>query len=186
MEVLHMKKLKKEHFCYGAILTAIMEFNPDANFVLLQRNDDSRKMYRIETATSKECVIYFKYAFETPTKPQSWSFQFSDEEKSCLKSCHAKRIPTFIYLLCGMPSLKDSEIAVLRYDEFNEVSDKINIKLSLKKNDRYFSLARGKIADNAIHIPRHRIEKTFDYLIDDIVKISHNYYCPNCGTKITT
>ena len=32
--------------------------------------------------------------------------------------------------------------------------------------------------------PRKHKPKDFDYLINDIIKISHGYYCPKCGTEI--
>lgn len=179
-----MKTLKKEHFCYGAILSAIMEYNKDASLVLLQRDNDSRKIYRIETNTSKECVIFFKYAFEKTEGSRSWAYRFSDNDKAILQQCHDKKIPTFIYLLCGMKSLKDSEIAVLLYNEYEAVAHKQNFTIGTKKNYPYFYVHRTKSPKDDIAIPRNRIEKDFDYLINDIIKISHGYYCPKCGTEI--
>ena len=59
---------------------------------------------------------------------------FSDKDKEFLKECHKEKIPAFIYLLCAMKNLKDSEIAVLRYwDEFSQVIDKKNFTISFKK-----------------------------------------------------
>lgn len=179
-----MKNLKKEHFCYGAILTSIIEYNPDTSLVLLQPQNDSRKVYKIQTNTSQECVIFFKYAFEKTEGSQSWVFQFSDTDKQFLCECHENKIPTFIYLLCALDSLKNSEIAVLRYDEFHEVSHKANFTIGTKKNAQKFYLHRTKSPKNDLEIPRNRIEKTFDYLINDIVEASHGYYCPKCGTVI--
>lgn len=178
-----MGKLKKEHFCYGAILTAIMEYNPDSSFVLLQPQNNTRKIYRIQTNTSQECIIFFKYAFEKEESKQTWSYVFSDKDKEVLKLCHDNKIPTFIYLLCGIQKLSDSGIAVLRYEEFNQVSNKKTITIKQKKNSRYFLLHRSKSNQDVIHISTKRIEKTFDDLINEEVELSHGYYCPNCGTK---
>ena len=74
-----MKSLTKEHFCYGAILSAIMEYNPDSSFVLLQSQNNSRKIFKIQTNTSNECVILFKYAFQNDK--QSWVYNFSEKDK---------------------------------------------------------------------------------------------------------
>ena len=71
----------------------------------------------------------------------------------------------FIYLLCGVKGLKDSEIAVLRYDEYAEVAHKKNFTIGIKKNYSDFYLHRLKSPKGDIPIPRNRIEKTFDYLI---------------------
>lgn len=179
-----MKSLKQIHFYYGAILTAIMEYNPDTSLVLLQPKNDTRKIYRIQTNKSQECVIFFKHAFEYKEGSQSWKYQFSDSDKEFLKECHENKVPTFIYLLCAVENLKNSEIAVLRYDEFAEVIHKKNFTISTKKNHPKFYLHRTKSPKDDLYIPRNRIEKDFDYLINDIIESSHGYYCPNCGIKI--
>ena len=60
-----MPSLKQQHFYYGAILSAIIEYNPDTSLVLLQPSEESRNKYRIQTNTVKqECIIFFKHAFE--------------------------------------------------------------------------------------------------------------------------
>lgn len=37
-----MPSLKQQHFYYGAILSAIIEYNPDTSLVLLQPSEESR------------------------------------------------------------------------------------------------------------------------------------------------
>ncbi len=179
-----MKSLKQEHFYYGAILTALIEYNPDTSLVLLQPKNDSRRIYRIQTNTSQNCVIFFKHAFEKSLGSQSWLYQFSEADKGILKKYHDEKIPTFIYLLCGVKNLNGSEIAILRYDEFQEVMHKKSFTIGLKKKQPKFYLHRTKSPKDDIHISRSRIQMTFDELINDIVKVSHGYYCPNCGTAI--
>ena len=79
-------------------------------------------------------------------------------------------------------NLKDSEIAVLRYwDEFSQVIDKKNFTISLKKRYSNFYLHRSKLSADDILIPRNRIEKNFDDLINETIKQSNGYYCPKCG-----
>lgn len=179
-----MKSLKQEHFYYGAILTAIIEYNPDTSIVLLQPQNETRKIYKIQTNKSQECVIFFKHAFEKQAGSQSWQFQFSNDDKSFLEECYKKKTPVFIYLLCAINNLKDSEIAVLRYEEFNEVSSKTNFTISKEKHSRNFYLHRSKSNKDSILISRSRIQKSFDDLISEEIELSNGYYCPNCGAEI--
>lgn len=39
---IYMPSLKQQHFYYGAILSAIIEYNPDTSLVLLQPSEESR------------------------------------------------------------------------------------------------------------------------------------------------
>lgn len=54
--------LAQQHFYYGAILSAIIENNPDASVAMLQRNDENRGIFTIETNTSQKCCIFFRHA----------------------------------------------------------------------------------------------------------------------------
>lgn len=182
---IQMKGLKQAHFYYGAILTAIMEYNPDASFVLLQPQDHTRKIYHIQTNASQECIIFLKHAFEKQLGSQSWSYTFSKDDKKCLAAYYKQKTPIFIYLLCAVDGLQNSEIAILKYDEFLKVSHKTNFTIGTKKNARNFNLHLTKSPKDDILIPRNRIEQTFDYLIADTIKQSNGYYCPQCGTHIT-
>ena len=168
-----MKSLKQEHFYYGAILTAIMEYNPDTSIVLLQPKNDTRKIYKIQTNQCQECIIFFKHAFEKENGSQSWLYQFSDNDKKFLEECYQRKTPVFIYLLCAVDNLKNSEIAVLRYEEFNEVSSKSNFTISKEKRSRNFYLHRSKSPKDAILISRSRIQKSFSELISEEIELSH-------------
>ena len=128
-----MKSLKQKHFYYGAILAAIMEYNPEASLVLLERHNDNRGRYKIQTNNSRECIVFFKHAFEKSNGSQSWLFQLTPKEKDALKLCYQKQIPAFIFLLCAVDNLKGSEIAILKYDEFKEIEHKKNFTISVKK-----------------------------------------------------
>ena len=129
-------------------------------------------------------VLFFKHAFEKTNGSKSWLYQFSEKDKEFLKECHDKRIPTFIYLLCCVNGLKDSEIAVLKFEEFKKVINKGNFTIALKERSRSFDLKINKSPKNDMHIPRGRIQKTFDELINEVVLETNGYYCPNCGTII--
>ena len=81
-----MPSLKQQHFYYGAILSAIIEYNPDTSLVLLQPIEESRNKYRIQTNTVKqECIIFFKHAFEKEVGSRSWVYNFSDKDKEFSK-----------------------------------------------------------------------------------------------------
>ena len=57
-----MGKLKQWYFYYGAIITAILENNPEASPTLLV-NEESKQVYKIRTRNLKEeYILYFKHA----------------------------------------------------------------------------------------------------------------------------
>lgn len=178
MKVNLMAKLKKNHFYYGAILDALFQYNPDASPVLMS-HEESRQVYRVMTNTSQECILFFKYASpKTGGKNEqdvSYLFTFSDDDKKKLKSYVDKHgCPIFLYLLCKQPALKDSEIIVLKYVEYQNVEENRAITIRIQKNKNYILLFRkgSKARDNAYQIPRNRIEKTFAELADDFMKES--------------
>lgn len=176
-----MAKLKKNHFYYGAILDALCQYNPDASPVLMS-HEELRQVYRVMTNTSQECILFFKYASpKTGGKSEqdiSYLFTFSDDDKQKLKGYMDKyNCPIFLYLLCKQPDLKDSEIIVLKYEEYQNVEGNRAITIRIQKNKNYILLFKkgSKARDNAYQIPRNRIEKTFDELADDFMKesVSH-------------
>lgn len=173
-----MAKLKKNHFYYGAILDALCQYNPDASPVLMS-HEESRQVYRVMTNTSQECILFFKYASpKTGGKNEqdiSYLFTFSDDDKQKLKAYMDKyNCPIFLYLLCKQPELKDSEIIVLKYEEYQNVEENRAITIRIQKSKNYILLFKkgSKARDNAYQIPRNRIEKTFDELADDFMKES--------------
>lgn len=176
-----MAKLKKNHFYYGAILDALCQYNPDASPVLMS-HEESRQVYRVMTNTSEECILFFKYASpKTNSKNDqdtSYLFTFSDDDKQKLKNYKDKYdCPIFLYLLCKQSDLKDSEIIVLKYEEYQNVEENRAITIRIQKSKNYILLFKkgSKSRDNAYQVPRNRIEKTFDELADDIMKESTCY-----------
>lgn len=173
-----MAKLKKNHFYYGAILDALCQYNPDASPVLMS-HEESRQVYRVMTNTSQECILFLKYASpKTGGKNEqdiSYLFTFSDDDKQKLKAYTDKYdCPIFLYLLCKQPDLKDSEIIVLKYEEYQNVEENRAITIRIQKSKNYILLFKkgSKARDNAYQIPRNRIEKTFDELADDFMRES--------------
>lgn len=173
-------KLTKQHFYFGAILTAVIERNPDAQMVLLEKSDKDKSIYQIQTNHSQNCVMFFKHAQEKTNATDRWLFTFSEKDKSILNDYYKNKIPTFIYLLCRKPDLKDSEIAILKLNEFQRVIDKSNITIKIIKNKNDFYLSITKSPKGDIRFSRNRINKTFDELIDEIIKETNGYYLPCC------
>ena len=174
-----MAKLKKNHFYYGAILDALCQYNPDASPILMSHEEEPRQVYKVMTNTSRECILFFKYASpKTNGKNEddiSYLFTFSDDDKQKLKSYNNKYdYPIFLYLLCKQPDLKDSEIIVLKYEEYQNVEENRAITIRIQKNKNYILLFKkgSKSPDNAYQIQRNRIEKTFDELMTDVMKES--------------
>ena len=171
--------LKQQHFYYGAILSAIIEYNPDASMVLVQKDDETRKIFNIETNKSQSCRIFFKYATEKKTTSNSWLFIFSQNDTNLLEQCYIEKIPTFIYLLCVKENLKESEIEILKLDEFRGLN-KSSFTIKLPKRSRSFFIARSKSPITDYPIPRNRIESNFDKLINEVIEDSNGYYLPKC------
>lgn len=177
-----MTKLKKNHFYYGAILDAICKCNPDALPVLLS-HEDSRQIYKVMTNTSQECILFFKFASPKATSKNnqeiSFLFSYSDDDKEKLKTySNDNASPVFLYLLCKQPKLENSEIIVLKYEEYKNVEDNKSITVRICKNKKYVLLFRkgSKARDNAYQIPRNRIDKTFNELADNemLMKLPKN------------
>lgn len=183
-----MKKLRQYHFWYGAILNAIFECNEDAIPTLLEATD-KRGVYKIITNTSKkEYVVFCKHAFQKDNKSQtydSWIFKFSDEDKACLKKYYDENYPVFIYFLCAVDNLKESEIAICTYEEFSVVQDKKTITIGREKNKSYFNLHTEKQRKTGIHLDRSRIEQKSDIIIDEIAYFSPEHYKKQIEQKIT-
>lgn len=174
-----MAKLKNYHFYYGAILDAIFQYNDDASPALVLNDEENRQIYKILTNTSKqECIAFFKYARQPKsiTKNElysSWLFSFSQDDKEKLRNLYdSLNLPIFIYLLCCQKDLKDSEIAILKYEEFLKVQNNVSITIGVEKYRNCFmlftSVSRSK--QDAILIPRKRIGMKFDELIDEVIK----------------
>lgn len=180
-----MAKLKNYHFYYGAILGAIFQYNDDASPALILNDEDNRQVFKILTNTSKqECIIFFKYARQpkaiTKNKTySSWLFSFSQDDKDKLQNFYNEsKLPIFIYLLCCQKDLRDSEIAVLKYEEFLKVESNVSITIGVEKNKNCFMMftAASRSKQDAILIPRKRIGMKFDELIDEVIKEGRQHY----------
>ena len=157
-------------FYYGAILEAIFQYNDDASTTLISNDEEKRQVYRVLTNTSnKECIVFFKYSRHPKTTTKgtyySWLFSFSINDKELInKYAEYYKLPIFIYLLCGQPDLKDSEIVLLKYDEYLEVKENVSITIGLEKGKNNFYLHRSK--SDVLRIPRKRIGMKFNDLIN--------------------
>lgn len=167
-----MGKLKQWYFYYGAILTAILEKNPDVSPKLIV-NEESKQVYNIETKESDaEYIIYFKYASckkDTNSVYNSWVFNFTDDDKDRLRKYYNDGKPVFIYLLCLKANLQNSEIVVLKYDEYIQIKNKSAITIGVEPNKKTFYLFSGasKARDDAFLVKRNRITYSFQKLLSD-------------------
>ena len=173
-----MKKLNQCHFYYGAILHSIFESNPDATPALLQVTD-KRSVYKIMTNTSKEYIAFCKYSTKNDNKSatyDSWKFAFTDDDKLLLEEYYKSKFPVFIYFLCAVPELKNSEIAVCTYEEYSVIKDKKTITIGREKHKSYFNLHTERTRESAIHLSRDRINKNSNDIIKEIEDFSPEHY----------
>ena len=191
-----MGRIKKMNFYYGAILTSILQNNPDASPTLILNNEDTRQAYKVLTNTSKECILFFKYASSKQKtnanedkQYTSLSFSFSEDDKEKLKTYYENTgLPVFICLLCVKDKLNDSEIAILKYEEYEMVSQNQTVTIGLEPGKHNFYLFSGKSkSKNLAHkISTTRINKTFDELTKEVVKASPSHFkeAPTIKKKI--
>ena len=167
-----MGRLKQWYFYYGAIITSILENNPDASPTLLV-NEESKQVYRIKTTNlNEEYILYLKHASCKQGREQSyssWVFNFTDDDKERLKKYHNENEGVLIYLLCLKGNIQDSEIVVLKYDEYKQVKNKNTITIGAEKGKKTFFLFTGesKARSDALLIKRNRNEYRFHKLLED-------------------
>lgn len=180
-----MGKIKKMNFYYGAILAAILQYNPDASPTLILNDEESRQAYRILTNTSKqEYILFFKYATSKQKESKdkqytSWLFSFSVDDKEKLKTYYEKSgFPVFICLLCLRDKLYNSEIAILKYEEYKKVlaNQTITIGLEAGKHNFYLFTGNSKSRDDAYKISTTRISKKFDDLAKEVIKSNPQHF----------
>ncbi len=156
--------LKIQHFYFGAILNALIEYNPDAKqIVLLEKSPECRNYYSIETNQQK-CIVFFKYASESKQSKNNFHFNFNDMEKK--KLIETKEINILIYLLCKKDDLKTSEIIVLKINELiQSLDNKNSIIIKLQKNSPYVDIPI-KRQKTTLKIERNRITQSFNKLLN--------------------
>lgn len=169
-----MPKLTKADFYYGSLLSLML--SNGVKPALFEENED-RRIYSF--ATNKgDYLLYMKYV-SSPTKRENkdvqlWQFNFSEDEVNRIKELKEKEQgkELLFALICGKQELKDSEIAVLKFDEVIDclgINNDKNINESFRISIRYEKNAKGlrvygngrdeKIngKDNTIRIERDRI-----------------------------
>lgn len=174
-----MGKVKKYHFYYGAIINAILENNRDASAVLISGDKENRQVYKMLTNTAKEeCILFLKYCSDKNrgnTNYFSWNYSFSQEDKKKLRKYNQdEKLPIFICLL-GEKKTGNSEIVVVKYDEFLScVGERNNLTVGLEAGKHHFLLFKGESKErkNTFKIPTNRISKSFDDLSKEVIKES--------------
>lgn len=167
-----MPKLKTQNFYYGAVVETIMSYNEDASPSLVEKGEN-KQVYKIWTNSSKrECYIYVKYRTNSKNNKKenyySWQFTLTADDKERIANYIDNGSPMLLVWLCGMKELKGSEIIVIKESEYEEyIRGKSSISISLKTNERSFRMHIGGSRENAIQIPRNRIEQNFDCFITE-------------------
>ncbi len=174
-----MPKLQLQDFYFGVAISALFKYNQDASPSLIDQVDDLGQLWNIATNTSDDFQVYIKYtakkvSVKNPNQT-SWSFNLSDKEKDRIAIALQKPEPLFIILVCGLKGFNNSEIAVLTSDDYQKISDRTTIYLSVRKDTeksrpRNFDIQLGRKRSDCFPIERNRIEKKLTDLIRTTVK----------------
>ena len=175
-----MGRMSQSDFYYGSILNEILQNNPKATPTLISYEKDKRQVYKIYSEEiKKEYFLFFKYAnMRKPRdekKYRSWTFTFSEDDKSKLEEYHKKHMPIFLCLLCIGLDYTQSKIAILEYSEYKQVKNKSSITINLESGRRSFGLFPGedKARQNTIKINTNRIDKGFEVLLNSYFQKSN-------------
>lgn len=182
-----MGKIRKINFYYGAILTAILQNNPDASPTLILNDEETRQAYKVLTNTSnQESILFLKYARSKQKNDvdenkhyTSWLFSFTPDDKEKLKTYYEKTgLPVFICLLCLRDNLNNSEIAILKYEEYKMVlqNQTVTIGLEQGKHNFYLFLGNSKSKSSVYKIPTTRINKRFDELARESIQSNREHF----------
>lgn len=179
-----MPKLKEYDFYYGAVLNMIFRYNKDAMTSIVETTD-YKQTYRLTTNKSKQdfIILIKKASVNQRIKNndyKSWQFKLTPTDKKCIEEYYNLHFPIFIFFVCLSDNLNDSEILIANYEEIKNVIDKNGINIGVRNNENCFTLFVDKSRSNAMRIPRNRIEKSFDEIVDNVVQLNPSHYCPNC------
>ncbi|SKA96914.1 hypothetical protein SAMN05443428_12310 [Caloramator quimbayensis] len=169
-----MPKLTRADFYYGSLLSLML--SNGVKPPLFEENEE-RRIY-LFTTNKGDYLLYMKYVSSRTKREnkdvQLWQFSFSGDEVQKIKELKEKEQgkELLFALICGKQELKESEIAVLKFDE---VVDCLGLNNDERTNEsyrisiRYEKNAKGlrvygngrdeKIngKDNTIKIERDRI-----------------------------
>lgn len=101
-----------------------------------------------------------------------------------MEKYHNENKEVFIYLLCLKSNIQESEIAVLRYEEYKQIKNKAALTIGVEKGKKTFFLFTGesKARSNALLLKRNRNDYRFSKLLKDelspngLVKIEKMQY----------
>lgn len=157
--ILRMGVLKPVDFYYGAFLSALLNYA--GKKPSLFDETDSRRIYCLSTQQSgKDYYIYTKYATcrqSKQGKTLNWIFPFSRNEVMKLQELQTKTQNVYVALICVTNDLKDSELALLKYNEAmdclgdgkNSETYRINVlAVENKRGLRVYGTGRKRKLDN--------------------------------------
>ena len=154
-----MAKLRESDFYYGAILSTLL--NNGICPMLIEGGTD-RQVYDF-TTNDKEFRLFAKYrSAPINTKAEgyySWQFVFSDKDMDEIKAFLNSGKGFSIGLVCGADTLNQSQYAVLKRDNIEELikQGKTSVTLSRKKGEHAFRISIGGGRENSLKIKANEI-----------------------------
>ena len=154
-----MAKLLESDFYYGAILSTLL--NNGICPMLIEGGTD-RQVYDF-TTNDKAFRLFAKYRsapINTKTEGYcSWQFIFSDKDMDEIKAYLNSGKELSIGLVCGADALNQSQYAVLKRENIEELikQGKTSVTLSRKKGERAFRISIGGGRENSLKIKANEI-----------------------------
>ncbi|MBQ8566949.1 MAG: hypothetical protein IJ445_05135 [Clostridia bacterium] len=154
-----MAKLLESDFYYGAILSTLL--NNGICPMLIEGGTD-RQVYDF-TTNHKEFRLFAKYRsapINTKTEGYcSWQFIFSEKDMDEIKAYLNSGKEFSIGLVCGADALNQSQYAVLKRKNIEELikQGKTSVTLSRKKGERAFRISIGGGRENSLKIKANEI-----------------------------
>lgn len=159
-----MSIIKFSDFYYGAVLSMLL-FNKKFKPALVE-SDDNRQVYDLSNDKA-DYRIFIKYRSKKQDIKtidyNSWSFSFTDVDKSEIQDYLDDGYNLFLILVCATTELSGSEIAVVNKQEIKELFSlgKDSITISRKKGEHSFRISIGGGRENAMLIRNNRFEELF-------------------------
>ncbi len=158
-------KIQQRDFYFGSALSMFFKHNQDTRPSIIEPIEDCSQIIKMSTNTTKDFYIFMKYttkqkSLENKNK-RSWTFGLSSKDKKIINKYYSEDTPLYLFFICGYnEECKNGEIAILTYNEYNEIKHKSSVTINIKKpRDKHFNVHKGKAEKDTFSIPTNRIEK---------------------------
>ncbi|BAH07322.1 hypothetical protein [Clostridium kluyveri] len=140
-----MSRAKEADFYYGSVLSALFNNkNGSITPAIVEGND--RRIYNFITDNT-EFKLFIKYRSDKQNTKKneysSWLFTLTDDNIKELCQYLKEGCNLIVALVCGVKSLKKSQIALLDKDQIQEIIDlnKTSITISRKNHEKKFRIS---------------------------------------------